>query len=101
LPITTDDCLHDDLTHLKEACGIHRRRSSPNPPVPINKHGGQQLVLSRRCKSAAVNVALSSLPQSVAILPTPLPNGRSRHTVKVFYQVQVAVREVCDEAQNS
>jgi hypothetical protein len=49
----------------------------------------------------AINPALSSSRQSVAILPTTLPNGRSRHRVKVFYQVQVAVREVCYEAQDS
>jgi hypothetical protein len=58
-------------------------------------------VLNSRCKYVAINLALSPLPQSVAILPTTLLNGRSRHTVKVFYQVQVAVREVCDEAQDS
>jgi hypothetical protein len=57
--------------------------------------------LNSHCKAMAINPALFPLRQSVAILPTTRPNGRSRHTVKVFYQVQVAVREVCHEAQDS
>jgi len=58
-------------------------------------------VLNNRCKGVAINPAFCPLRQTVAILPTMLPNGRSRHTVKVFYQVQVAVREVFHEAQDS
>jgi hypothetical protein len=57
--------------------------------------------LNGRCKTATIIPAISSLRQSVANLPTAHPNGRSRHRVKVFYQVQVAVREVCHEAQDS
>jgi hypothetical protein len=28
----------------KNVCGIDRRRSSPNPPVPINKQGEPPLI---------------------------------------------------------
>src|SRR5882757_9808788 len=58
--------------------------------------------LNSRCKKAS-RVIQRRLPlrQTVAILPTTPHNGSSRHTVKVFYQVWVAVREVCHEAQDS
>jgi hypothetical protein len=79
----------------------HTPGSSPNLPVPISNYGKNQPDFKQMLQRCGDQCDACLLKQTVAILPTTLPNGRSRHTVKVFYQVQVAVREVFHEAQDS
>jgi len=94
-------CCTAGLTRLKKKSAAFIADAQVRIPSADKQTWRTAADLNSRCKAVATNPALSSLRQSVAILPTTLPNGRSRHRVKVFYQVQVAVREVCHEAQDS